>query len=57
MENFNKVVELANEFLDEVVADKAKPTKANSKRMRNKLQEIKSLVTEAKRDLMERDKS
>ena len=56
MENFNEVVKLNKRFLAEVEAYERRPSKAESKRMRASLNQIKKLVTSAKADLLVADK-
>lgn len=57
MENFNKVVELAGTIQEQNDKMTAKFTKAESKRTRATLTELKKLITLAKSELKEKDKS
>lgn len=55
MENVNKAIELAQALLNEKAAYDAKPTKAGSKRMRDALNELKKVATDAKKELIAAD--
>lgn len=57
MQNYNQAVELAKTLLEQAESYTNRPTKAESKRMRSTLGELKKVATEAKRDLMEADKA
>lgn len=52
-----QIVALAAELLNEHTAYQAKKTKASSKRLRSHMNEMKKLVTPAKSELIEADKS
>lgn len=57
MTNYTKVIELANLLLQQADSYSTRPTKAESKRLRSTMNDIKKLVTPAKQDLIEADKS
>ena len=56
MENYIKVTELAKNLLEADSKLQEKYTKAESKRIRTILGEIKKTVTSARADLVQRDK-
>lgn len=56
MTNYNNIIELANTLVNQSAAYSAKPTKAESARMRKTINEMKKLATPAKQDLIEADK-
>lgn len=57
MQKYNEVIELAKTLVAQAEAYENRPTKAESKRMRSTMNNIKQAVTEAKRDLMTADNS
>jgi hypothetical protein len=57
MENFNALVEAAKQLIEQNVKYAAKPTKAESKRIRSTVLKIQKLAVEAKRDLLVADKT
>ena len=57
MKNFNKVVGLAIQLVDQAVAYERRATKAETKRMRATINELKKVATAAKADLIEVDKA
>lgn len=57
MENYNKVIELAKQIIKQNEALEVKPTKAERARLRKSLNELKKLVTPAKSELIDQDKS
>jgi hypothetical protein len=57
MENLSTVVEAAKLLLAQHEAYTAKPTKAESKRMRASISNMKKAAVGAKRELLEADKS
>ena len=56
MQNFDKLIELTNHLQDQSFAYSQRQTKAESKRMRATIMEMKKLATSAKNDLLEADK-
>lgn len=56
MTNYNNIIELANTLVNQSAAYSAKPTKAESARIRKTINEMKKLATPAKQDLIEADK-
>ena len=56
MENFTKLIELTNQLIEQYEKYQAKPTKAESARMRKTINEMKKLATPAKQDLVKADK-
>jgi hypothetical protein len=55
MTTYNELVGEAQKFLEEVTAFDAKPTKASSKRLRDSINSMKKLATQAKKDLIDND--
>lgn len=55
MENFNIALTLAQKLLDQAQAYQAKPSKAESKRMRDTLNDMKKVATDAKKELIALD--
>lgn len=56
MTNYQKAIELATTLKEQADAYENRPTKAESKRMRATLGELKKIVTPAKQDLLAADK-
>jgi hypothetical protein len=57
MENFSALVEAAKQLIAQSDKYTAKPTKAESKRMRDTVLNIQKLAVAAKRDLLVADKT
>ena len=57
MKNLTEVKGLIETVSAQITAYEAKPTKAESKRIRNSLNSIKKLVTPAKTELLNADKA
>ncbi len=57
MKELNEAVALATALLEQTEAYTAKPTKAESARVRKTLSSLKAIVTPAKKELMEADKA
>lgn len=55
MKNFNIALVLAKKLLDQAQAYQDKPTKAESKRMRDTLNDLKKVATDAKKELISLD--
>jgi hypothetical protein len=55
MENFNIALVLAQKLLSQSQAYQDKPTKAESKRMRDTLNDLKKVATDAKKELIALD--
>ena len=55
MENFNIALVLAQKPLSQAQAYQDKPTKAESKRMRDTLNDLKKVATDAKKELIALD--
>lgn len=55
MENFNIALVLAQKLLSQAQAYQAKPSKAESKRMRDTLNDLKKVATDAKKELIALD--
>ena len=56
MQNFDQFISLTNKLQDQCAAYQQRQTKAESKRMRATIMEMKKLATGAKNDLLEADK-
>lgn len=56
MENFEDVLKLAQRLLEQNDDYIAKPTKAERARMRSTMNDLKKLITPAKKELSELDK-
>jgi hypothetical protein len=57
MTNFNQIVELARTLTVQAESYAARPTKAESARMRKTINELKKLATPTKAELVEADKA
>jgi hypothetical protein len=57
MNNFNLLLEAVKQLIAQNDKYTAKPTKAESKRMRNTVLNIQKLAVEAKRDLLKADEA
>jgi len=55
MQNFNQIVSLANTLTAQAEKYSTRPTKAESKRMRDTINAVKKLATSAKQDLLTAD--
>jgi hypothetical protein len=56
MQNFNQIVSLADTLTAQAENYSTRPTKAESKRMRDTINDMKKLATSAKQDLLTADK-
>lgn len=56
MNSYNRAVELAQAIVDGAAEYQAKPTKAQSKRLRALIGDMKKVATDAKADLIAADK-
>ena len=56
MQNYNQLISFINQLNDQASAYTLRSSKAESKRMRASMNEIKKLITPAKTDLLTADK-